>query len=62
MFGGPVIAGLATSNLIYNAGTTVARNLRELADEEDGDIFFVYYPLGNVGGAAAELLLPESFY
>jgi hypothetical protein len=56
--GGPFIATFAAGTLVYNASATVVRNLRELSDEEDGDVYFVYYPLDNAW-SAADYLLPE---
>ncbi len=33
--------------------------MREAVKEEDGDCFFVYYPLGHMFGATADYLIPE---
>lgn len=60
---GPVAAfvgGVLATNLAYNTGTTVVRNLRELKDEEDGECYYVYYSLKNVFGVA-DMFIPEFF-
>ena len=53
-----VVGGTLAVNFAYNTVTTVVRNLRELKDEEDGDCYFVYYPLENAFGVA-DFIIPE---
>ena len=50
---------LFVGNIAAQQSITLVRKSRELVDEKEGDCFYVYYPLGNMGGAAADYILPE---
>lgn len=54
----PVGAALAGSG-IYSIGKSTVRGLREISDEEDGEVFFVYYDFSNFGLALVSSLLPD---
>ena len=46
----------------YSVAKGTIRGVRELVDEEDGDMFFVYYDLENVAAVVANYYMPENSY
>ena len=54
-----VAAPLMIANLAAQQSITLVRTLREKVNEENGDCFFVYYPLENTVAATTDYILPE---
>ncbi len=57
---GPALIGSG----VYSAGKATVRGAREIADEEDGECYYVYYDLRNSENeisfaAAANFIIPE---
>ena len=47
------------ANFAVQQSITAVRKARETCEEEEGDCFFVYYPLGHMLGATVDFILPE---
>ena len=55
----PAIGGAVILNSAAQLAIQGVRNQREKYDEENGDCYFVYYPLRDFRYAAADFVLPE---
>lgn len=55
----PLVGAALVGSGAYSGAKATIRGVRELADESDGEMYFVYYDLDNAAIAGINYILPE---